>query len=98
YALYLNIELMRMFIYISTNCIYLCAIILHSRLFCLVIIVIASIVKVLAAIVLSSILFIVVRARTNYVRKKGLVVITAKGFYFVSYVNQHMFDMLIDNV
>src|SRR6185437_1984181 len=87
YALYLHIELMRMFIYISTNCIYLCAIILHSRLFCLVIIAIASIVKVLAAIVLDSILFVVVRARTNYVHKKGLVVITAKGFHFVSYVN-----------
>jgi len=62
-------------------------------LFCLVIIAIASIVKVLAAIVLDSILFVVVRARTNYVRKKGLVVITTKGFHFISYVNQHMFDM-----
>ena len=54
---------------------------------------IASIVKVLAAIVLGSILFVVVRARTNYVHKKGLVVITAKGFHFVSYVNKHMFPM-----
>src|SRR6185437_16296527 len=93
YALYLHTELMRMFIYISTNCIYLCAIILHSHLFCLAIIAIASIVKVLAAIVLGSILFVVVHARTNYVHKKGLVIITAKGFHFVSYVDQHMFDM-----
>ena len=69
------------------NYIYLCAIILHSRLVWLVTIAIASIVKVLAAIVLGSILFVVVRAHTNYVLKKGLVVITAKGFHFVSYVN-----------
>ena len=82
-----------MFIYISTNCIYLCAIVLHSHLFCLVIIAIASIIKVLAAIVLGSILFVVVRARTNYVRKKGLIDITLKGCHFASYVNQHMFDM-----
>ena len=84
---------MHMFRYISTNCIYLCAIILHSHLFCLVIIAIASIVKVLAAIALGSILLVVVRVRTNYVRKKGLVIITVKGFHFISYVNQHMFDM-----
>ena len=45
--------------------IYLCAIILHSRLFWLVIIAIASIVKVLAAIVPGSILFVVVRASSS---------------------------------
>ena len=87
---------MRMFIYISTNCIYLCAIILHIRFFWLVIIAITSIVQVFAAIVLGSILFVsllVVRAFINYVLKEVLVVIMTKGFHSDSYVNQRMFDM-----